>query len=110
MRLPDGRLLYNAAGSGDVWVNDERQQRRRVDGVPDHLPAGYSRNLTYVAGTGRVAVLGNPGTSTIVYARRRLRRLARRRTTSWSTGMTGQVIGTGNHTNDANLGNGTCPT
>ena len=35
IQLPDGRLVYNAAGSGSVWVNAERAQRRRVDGIPD---------------------------------------------------------------------------
>ena len=34
--LPDGRLVYNAADSGNVWVNESGTQRRRVDGVPDH--------------------------------------------------------------------------
>ncbi|TCR18658.1 ricin-type beta-trefoil lectin protein [Streptomyces sp. BK205] len=108
IRLPDGRLVYNAANSGDVWVNDSG----RSDGVWTEYqttsPAGYSRNLQYVDGTGRVAILNNQGTSTIAFAEVDLGdsagayyRLVNRRT--------GQVIGTGNRTNDANLGNGDSP-
>ncbi len=106
--LPDGRLVYNAAGSGDVWVDDSG----RGDGVWKEYqttsPAGYSRNLQYVDATGRVAVLNNQGTSTIAHAevdlgdsRGAYYRLVNRRT--------GQVIGTGNRTNDANLGNADVP-
>ncbi|WP_415925684.1 RICIN domain-containing protein [Streptomyces scabiei] len=108
IRLPDGRLVYNAANSGDVWVNDSG----RSDGVWTEYqttsPAGYSRNLQYVDGTGRIAILNNQGTSTIAYAEVDLGdsadayyRLVNRKT--------GQVIGTGNRTNDANLGNGDAP-
>ncbi|MFD9391636.1 RICIN domain-containing protein [Streptomyces sp. NPDC060000] len=106
--LPDGRLVYNAAGSGDVWVDDSG----RSDGVWTEYqttsPAGYSRNLQYVDGTGRVAILNNQGTSTIAHAEVDLGdsdgayyQLVNRRT--------GQVIGTGNKTNDANLGNADVP-
>ncbi|MGQ4358419.1 RICIN domain-containing protein [Streptomyces sp. SAS_272] len=108
IRLPDGRLVYNAANSGSVWVDDSG----RSDGVWTEYqttsPAGYSRNLQYVDGTGRVVILNNQGTSTIAYAEVDLGesagayyRLVNRRT--------GQVIGTGNRTNDANLGNGNTP-
>ncbi|MCX4854478.1 RICIN domain-containing protein [Streptomyces canus] len=108
IRLPDGRLVYNASNSGDVWVNESG----RSDGVWTEYqttsPAGYSRNLQYVHGTGRIAILNNQGTSTIAYAEVDLGdsagtyyRLVNRRT--------GQVIGTGNKTNDANLGNGDVP-
>ncbi|MFF5979712.1 RICIN domain-containing protein [Streptomyces olindensis] len=108
IRLPDGRLVYNAANSGSVWVNESG----RSDGVWTEYqttsPAGYSRNLQYVDDTGRVAILNNQGTSTIAYAEVDLgdsagpyHRLVNRRT--------GQVIGTGNKTNDANLGNGDTP-
>lgn len=108
VRLPDGRLVYNAAGSGDVWVDESG----RSDGVWTEYrtmsPAGYSRDLQYVDGTGRIAILNNQGTSTIAYAEVDLGdsagtyyRLVNRRT--------GQVIGTGNKTNDADLGNGDTP-
>nr|WP_109003648.1 RICIN domain-containing protein [Streptomyces rishiriensis] len=106
--LPDGRLVYNAAGSGDVWVDESG----RGDGVWKEYQttsrAGYSRNLQYVDATGRVAILNNQDTSTIAYAevdlgdsRGAYYRLVNRRT--------GQVIGTGNRTNDANLGNADVP-
>jgi hypothetical protein len=108
IRLPDGRLVYNAAGSGNVWVNDSG----RGDGVWKEYQttsrAGYSRDLQYVAGTGRIVILNNQDTSVIAHAEVDLghsagayHRLVNRRT--------GQVIGTGGRTNDANIGNGDVP-
>ncbi|MFI8193813.1 RICIN domain-containing protein [Streptomyces sp. NPDC085946] len=106
--LPDGRLVYNAMSSGSVWVNESG----RSDGVWKEYqttsPAGYSRNLQYVEGTGRIVVLNNEGTSTLRYAEVDL---------GHSDGVyhqvvnrkTGQVIGTGDNTNDANIGNGDVP-
>jgi hypothetical protein len=108
VRLPGGRLVYNAAGSGNVWVDDSG----RSDGVWKEYqttsPAGYSRDLQYVDGTGRIAILNNQGASTLAFAEVDLGhsdgayyQLVNRRTD--------QVIGTGNHTNDANIGNGDVP-
>ncbi|WP_329265874.1 RICIN domain-containing protein [Streptomyces sp. NBC_01478] len=108
IRLPGGRLAYNAAGSGNVWVN----KSGRGDGVWTEYQttsrAGYSRDLQYVDGTGRIAILNNQGTSTIAFAEVDLGRskgayyrLVNRKT--------GQVIGTGSRTNDANIGNGDVP-
>ncbi|MGW1241059.1 RICIN domain-containing protein [Streptomyces bobili] len=108
IRLPDGRLVYNAAGSGNVWVNESG----RSDGVWKEYQttsrAGYSRNLQYVEGTGRISILNNQGVSQIAYAEVDLghsdgayHRLVNRRT--------GQVIGTGGRTNDANIGNADVP-
>lgn len=108
IRLPGGGLVYNAAGSGDVWVN----RSGRADGVWKEYQttsrAGYSRDLQYVDGTGRIAILNNQDTSTIAYAEVDLGRskgayyrLVNRRT--------GQVIGTGGKSNDVNIGNGNVP-
>ncbi|MET9383335.1 RICIN domain-containing protein [Streptomyces sp. NPDC002928] len=108
IRLPGGRLVYNAAGSGNVWVNESG----RSDGVWKEYQttskAGYSRNLQYVDGTGRIVILNNQGTSTIAYAEVDLGQsdgayyqLVNRKTD--------QVIGTGGKTNDANIGNGDVP-
>lgn len=108
INLPDGRLVYNAAGSGNVWVNESG----RSDGVwkeyQTNAPASYTRNLQYVEGTGRIAVLNHQGTSTIRYSEVDQGRsdgayyqLVNRKT--------GQVIGTGGKTNDANIGNGDVP-
>ncbi|MET7451630.1 RICIN domain-containing protein [Streptomyces sp. NPDC005574] len=108
IRLPGGRLVYNAAGSGSVWIN----QSGRGDGTwkeyQTTLGSGYSRNLTYVEGTGRLSILRNVGTSTLTYADLDIGRskgayyqLVNRRTD--------QVIGTGNKTNDADLGNADVP-
>jgi len=108
IRLPDGRLVYNAAGSGNVWVNESGRSDGTWKEYQTTSPAGYSRNLQYVQGTGRVSVLNNQGTSTIAFAEVDLGQsqgayyqLVNRRT--------GQVIGTGNKTNDANIGNGDVP-
>ncbi|WP_406444734.1 RICIN domain-containing protein [Streptomyces sp. NBC_00631] len=108
VRLPGGRLVYNAAGSGNVWVNASG----RSDGVWKEYQttsqAGYSRDLQYVDGTGRIAVLNNQGTSTLAFAEVDLGhsdgpyyQLVNRRTD--------QVIGTGGKSNDANIGNGDVP-
>ncbi|MFJ1812499.1 MULTISPECIES: RICIN domain-containing protein [unclassified Streptomyces] len=108
IRLPGGRLVYNAAGSGNVWVNDSGRSDSTWKEYQTTSPAGYSRNLQYVDGTGRIAILNNQGTSTIAYAEVDL---------GHSDGAyyqvvnrkTDQVIGTGNKTNDANIGNGDVP-
>ncbi|WP_369230454.1 RICIN domain-containing protein [Streptomyces sp. R21] len=108
VRLPGGRLVYNAAGSGNVWVNDSGRSDGMWKEYQTTSPAGYSRNLQYVDGTGRIAILNNQGTSTLAFAEVDLghsdgayHQLVNRRTD--------QVIGTGNHTNDANIGNGDVP-
>ncbi|KDN78035.1 hypothetical protein DF19_40755 [Streptomyces olindensis] len=108
IRLPDGRLVYNAASSGSVWVNESG----RSDGVWKEYQtmsrAGYTRNLQHVEGTGRIAILNHQDTSVIAFGEVDLGRsegayyqLVNRKT--------GQVIGTGNTTNDANIGNGDIP-
>ncbi|MFD7050808.1 RICIN domain-containing protein [Streptomyces mirabilis] len=108
IRLPGGRLLYNAAGSGNVWVNESGRSDGTWKEYQTTSKAGYSRSLQYVDGTGRIAILNNQGTSTIAYAEVDLGQsggayyqLVNRRT--------GQVIGTGNKTNDANIGNADVP-
>ncbi|MEV0552427.1 RICIN domain-containing protein [Streptomyces sp. NPDC050597] len=108
VRLPGGRLVYNAAGSGNVWVNESGRSDGTWKEYQTTSPAGYSRNLQYVEGTGRIAILNNQGASTIAFAEVDLGQsdgayyqLVNRRTN--------QVIGTGNRTNDANIGNGDVP-
>ncbi|WP_307167475.1 RICIN domain-containing protein [Streptomyces rishiriensis] len=108
VRLPGGRLVYNAAGSGNVWVNDSGRSDSTWKEYQTTSPAAYSRDLQYVEGTGRVVILNNQGTSTIAYAEVDLGhsdgayfQLVNRRTD--------QVIGTGNRTNDANIGNADVP-
>ncbi|MPY57121.1 RICIN domain-containing protein [Streptomyces spongiae] len=108
IKLPDGRLVYNAAGSGNVWVNETGHGDGVWTEYQTPLGPGYSRNLQYVEGSGRIAILRNQGTSTLAYAEVDLghsdgayRQLVNRRTD--------QVIGTGNKTNDANIGNGDVP-
>ncbi|WP_050373302.1 RICIN domain-containing protein [Streptomyces acidiscabies] len=108
IRLPDGRLVYNAAGSGDVWVNESGRSDGAWKEYQTTLGAGYSRNLQYDADTGRVVILRNQGTSTLAYAEVDLGRSAGAYYRLQNR-ATGQVIGTGGRTNDANLGNGDVP-
>ncbi|GMA28386.1 ricin-type beta-trefoil lectin domain protein [Arenivirga flava] len=54
--LPDGRLIYNAAGSGSVWVNESGRSDGQWKEFQSSVPGGYSRNLQYVEGTGRVLI------------------------------------------------------
>lgn len=57
LRLPDGRIVYNAAGSGSVWVNTSGSSTGTWTEQKTAMPSGYSRDLQYVAGTGRVLIL-----------------------------------------------------
>ncbi|MER6961482.1 RICIN domain-containing protein [Streptomyces sp. NPDC000618] len=108
IRLPGGRLVYNAAGSGNVWVNDSGRSDGTWKEYQTTSAAGYSRNLQYVEATGRISILNNQGTSTLKFAEVDLGhtdgayyQLVNRKTD--------QVIGTGNKTNDANIGNADVP-
>jgi hypothetical protein len=65
-RLPDGRILYNAAGSGAVWENQSGSSTGAWAQVNTNSPASYSRDLVYLPKTGRVAVIG--GVDTVRYA------------------------------------------
>ncbi|MBG0560795.1 RICIN domain-containing protein [Actinoplanes aureus] len=55
--MPDGRIVYNAAGSGNVWVNESGSSTGTWKEYQTTMAAGYSRNLQYVDGTGRVLIL-----------------------------------------------------
>ncbi|MFD1147756.1 RICIN domain-containing protein [Saccharothrix hoggarensis] len=57
IRTPDGRLIYNAHGSGDVWVNPSGSSTGAWTRQLTTIEAGYSRNLTYVPRTGRVLIV-----------------------------------------------------
>jgi hypothetical protein len=65
-RLPNGRILYNSNGSGDVWVNGTGSSAGAWSQTHTTMPAAYSRNLSYIPGSGRVEVIG--GADTIQYA------------------------------------------
>jgi hypothetical protein len=65
---PDGSLVYNAAGSGDVWVNANGRSDGTWKQYHTAMPAGYSRNLQYVSGTGLISILQAPwGTGPVSY-------------------------------------------
>jgi len=55
--LPDGRIVYNANGSGSVWVNESGKSDGTWKEYQTPVTNGYSRNLQYVEGTGRVVIL-----------------------------------------------------
>ncbi|MFK0283203.1 RICIN domain-containing protein [Streptomyces sp. NPDC090499] len=72
VQLPDGRIVYNAAGSGSVWVNESGLSTGTWKEYQTPIAAGYSRNLQYVDGTGRVVILqadfGGGGAGPVRYA------------------------------------------
>ncbi|MFI9760724.1 RICIN domain-containing protein [Streptomyces sp. NPDC051963] len=55
--MPDGRIVYNASGSGDVWVNESGLSTGTWKQYRTTMPSGYSRMLQHVDGTGRVLIL-----------------------------------------------------
>jgi hypothetical protein len=55
--LPDGRIVYNAAGSGNVWVNESGLSTGAWKQYRTPIAGGYSRNLQYVQGAGRVLIV-----------------------------------------------------
>lgn len=57
LRDPNGAILYNAAGSGDVWVNASGSSTGTWKEYKTSVSAGYSRDLQYVSATGRVEIL-----------------------------------------------------
>ncbi|MEY9968829.1 hypothetical protein ABIA33_006916 [Streptacidiphilus sp. MAP12-16] len=66
LRLPNGRIVFNAAGSGDVWTNASGSSTGAWTQQHTTMSSAYSRSLTYIPGTGRVEIVG--GTTTISYA------------------------------------------
>lgn len=112
--LPDGRIVYNVGGSGSIWMNASGSSTGEwVQYQTPFSGGGYSRTMQYVEATGRIVILntvwGGPTESgAVVRAQVDL---------GHSTGAyyqlvnrkTGQVLGTGGHSNDANLGNGDVP-
>ena len=55
--LPDGRIAYNASGSGSVWVNETGKSTGTWKEYQTTIGGGYSRTLQPVTGTGRVLIL-----------------------------------------------------
>lgn len=113
VRFPDGRIAYNAAGSGAVWINQSGNSTGQWTQFRTTVPAGYSRNLTYDSVTGRIVILQAVwGSSTaggsISYADIDFGRSAGTyyRITNRATG---QVIGTGGNVTDADIGAGNQP-
>lgn len=55
--FPDGRIIYNAAGSTSVWVNESGRSDGTWKAYQTAMPSGYSRNIQPVQGTGRLLIL-----------------------------------------------------
>lgn len=55
--FPDGRIVYNAAGSTSVWVNESGRSDGTWKAYQTAMPSGYSRNIQYVTGSGRLLIL-----------------------------------------------------
>jgi hypothetical protein len=111
--LPDGRLVYNASGSGSVWVNESGRSDGTWTEYQAPIASGYSRTLQYVQETGRVLILQSAwgGATAGAMIRRAEVDLgesagAYYRLTARAGGL---AIGTGGSSNDANLGNGDVP-
>lgn len=56
-RLPSGAIAYNASSSADVWVNESGKSDGVWKEYQTSVPAGYSRTMQYVEGTGRLEIL-----------------------------------------------------
>jgi hypothetical protein len=68
LKLPDGRIVYNAAGSGSVWVNASGSSTGAWKQYQTPVQSGYSRNLQFVSGTGRVLIIRAPwGTGPVTF-------------------------------------------
>ncbi|MFJ8107653.1 RICIN domain-containing protein [Streptomyces sp. NPDC096132] len=105
--MPDGRIVYNASGSGSVWVNESGTSTGTWKQYQTPIAAGYSRHLQYVEGTGRVLVLQASWSGTSVgpvkYAEVDLGR-SDGAYYSLVNRLTGQVLSTASgRTQDANL-------
>ncbi len=112
-RLPDGRIAYNAAGSGNIWVNTSGRSDGAWTEYQTTIGSGYSRTMQYVEDTGRVVIFqGTWGGATAGSVIRRAEvDLGGSVGTYYSlvNKKTGQVLGTGGNTTDANIGNGNQP-
>ncbi|WES64351.1 RICIN domain-containing protein [Microbacter sp. GSS18] len=108
--LPDGRLVYNAAGSGDIWVNESGASDGVWTQFQTAMPGGYSRNLQYDAVTGQILILQAAWEGATTPSTVRFGHVDLGHTTdayySVVNRATGQVIGTGGNITDANIGNG----
>jgi hypothetical protein len=111
IRLPDGRLVYNDADDPDVMVNASGSSTGAWLEYQTPVAAAYSRDLQYVAGTGRVVIIrapwgGSAGQGPVSFAEVDLGNSAG---TYYSivNRKTGQVLSTdANKTQDANLSGG----
>jgi hypothetical protein len=55
--MPDGRIVYNSYSTGNVWVNESGRSDGTWKEYRTPVAAGYSRELQYVQGTGRMLIL-----------------------------------------------------
>ncbi len=113
VKLPDGRLVYNAGGDPDIWVNPSGSIDDYWTQTHTTIPGGYSRNLTYEKKSGRLVVLqagwGGPTANSVIrYSHVDLGHSADKYV-QVTNRATGQVIGTGGSFTDAQFGNNWAP-
>ncbi|MET8975827.1 RICIN domain-containing protein [Streptomyces sp. NPDC004539] len=106
--LPDGRIVYNAAGSGSVWVNESGLSTGAWKEYQTPVTSGYSRALQYDENTGRVVILqagfGGGGTGPVRYGETDLGRSPQTTYYTLVNRLTGQVLSPeAGRTQDANL-------
>jgi len=105
--LADGRIVYNAAGSGSVWVNESGRSDGTWKQYQTSIAGGYSRTIQPVKETGRVLIFqaawAGGSTGPIAYAETDLGRSAGDYVTLVNR-KTGQVLApVEGKTQDANL-------
>lgn len=57
VRLPNGTIFYNAAGSGDLWLNRSGNPIEPWERWHTPMPGGFSRNIMWIPATQRVLLL-----------------------------------------------------
>jgi hypothetical protein len=105
IKLPDGRILYNASNSSDIWVNESGRSDGSWKQYKTTVDAGYSRNMQYVPQTGRIVILqGTFGGYSISYGEVDLGK-SKGAYYQLVNKKTGQVLGTNQKTQDDSYNN-----
>ncbi|NHA66453.1 RICIN domain-containing protein [Phycicoccus flavus] len=113
VRLPDGRIVYNAGGDPDLWLNPTGDMDDPWTQMHTDVPGGYSRNITYERKSGRLLLLqagwGGADANSVVRFGHVDVGHSTARYTQVTNRATGQVIGTGGNWTDAQFGNAWTP-
>ncbi|MDC0609629.1 hypothetical protein OAP63_02755 [Vibrio sp.] len=111
--LPDGRILYNAGGSGNIWVNRDGASDGVWTEYQTPIGSGYSRNLQYDSDTGQIVILqaawGSSSSSANINFGEVDLGNSNGRYYLVINGETNTVLGTQGNVTDANIGNSGSP-